>query len=43
VLWQRGGWWGVMLGGAVLTGFSLLVWLTQRRRALAMGPEKVCR
>jgi predicted MFS family arabinose efflux permease len=41
VLWQRGGWWAVMLGGTVLTGFSLLVWLTQRRRALAMVPEKV--
>jgi predicted MFS family arabinose efflux permease len=37
VLWQRGGWPAVSLGGAVLIGGALLVWLTQRRRALAAG------
>jgi predicted MFS family arabinose efflux permease len=37
VLWQRGGWTTVMLGGAVLIGVALLVWLTQRERALALG------
>ncbi|HEX9952100.1 MAG TPA: MFS transporter [Rubricoccaceae bacterium] len=35
-LWERGGWSGVMLGGALLIGLALVVWLTQRRRALAV-------
>ena len=29
-LWQRGGWPAVTLGGAVLIGAALVVWLTQR-------------
>jgi len=35
VLWQRGGWLSVTLGAAALIGLALVVWLTQRRRALA--------
>jgi len=37
VLWQRGGWPALMLGGAALTGVALAVWLSQRRRALVMA------
>lgn len=36
VLWQRGGWLALMLGGTVLIGFAMIVWFTQRGRALAV-------
>ena len=36
VLWQFGGWLSLTLGAAVLIGFALIVWLTQRR-ALAVA------
>lgn len=35
VLWHAGGWTAVATGGAVLIGFALTVWVTQRHRALA--------
>jgi len=35
VLWQRGGWALLMLGGCVAIGLALFVWLTQREKALA--------
>lgn len=38
VLWQRGGWTLMMVGGGVLVAFALTVWLTQRRRALLVVP-----
>jgi NADP-dependent 3-hydroxy acid dehydrogenase YdfG len=31
LLWEQGGWFALTLGEAVLTGFALAVWLTQRR------------
>lgn len=37
VLWQRGGWPTVTLGGIVLIAVALIVWLTQRKHALAVG------
>lgn len=36
VLWLRGGWRPMMLGGAVLIAFAFSVWLTQRKRALVL-------
>jgi len=39
VLWQRGGWTLMMLGGGVLVAFALTVWLTQRTRALVLVPS----
>jgi predicted MFS family arabinose efflux permease len=38
VLWLRGGWPAVTLGGGVLIGLALVVWLTQRGRALVAAP-----
>lgn len=35
LFWQHGGWLAIVVGGAVLIGFGLAVWLTQRR-ALAV-------
>ncbi len=40
VLWGRGRWLAVMLGGGTLIVFALIVWLTQRRGALAVGPSR---
>ena len=34
VLWASGGWTRVMLGGAALIGIALVVWVTQRGKAL---------
>ncbi len=39
-LWQRGGWRLVMLGGGVFVAFAFAVWLTQRTRALVIGPQR---
>jgi hypothetical protein len=36
VLWQRAGWTGVTVGGIMLLSGASVVWLTQRRRALAI-------
>jgi dipeptide/tripeptide permease len=40
LLWQRGGWLAVMLGGGVLIGLALVVWVTQRGRALAVASRQ---
>jgi predicted MFS family arabinose efflux permease len=37
ILWQLGGWLSVTLAGSLLIGFALIVWLTQRERALAVA------
>ena len=39
-LWQRGGWRLMMLGGAAFVAFAFVVWLTQRTRALVVGPPR---
>jgi cyanate permease len=39
-LWQRGGWRLMMLGGAAFVAFAFVVWLTQRTRALVVGPSR---
>jgi predicted MFS family arabinose efflux permease len=36
-LWETGGWSRVMLGGAMLIGFALVVWLTARASAVRPG------
>ena len=41
VLWQRGGWIAVTLGGIVLIGIALVVWVTQRKGALVVRPVLV--
>jgi predicted MFS family arabinose efflux permease len=37
MLWQRGGWTAVMVGGCTLILAAFIVWLTQRRTFLAGG------
>jgi len=36
VLWNAGGWTAVTVGGAVLVGFALTVWVVHRRRGLVV-------
>jgi predicted MFS family arabinose efflux permease len=36
-LWQLDGWVSVTLGGSALIGLALIVWLTQRERALVLA------
>ena len=36
VLWNTGGWTAVTVGGAVLVGFALTVWVVHRRRGLVV-------
>jgi predicted MFS family arabinose efflux permease len=38
VLWQSGGWLALTVGAAVLIGLALVLWLTQRKGALASIP-----
>jgi predicted MFS family arabinose efflux permease len=39
VLWQRGGWVAVSIGGMVLMGIALLVWLGQRHALAVVRPH----